>query len=235
MEVGPTTHYMMGGIQVDARSQMTNVPGLFACGECASGLHGANRLGGNSLSDLLVFGKRAGEFSRLYAKKAKWGKIDPKDLKNVVNWASAFFSKGGRNKKENPFEVMADLRELMQNNVGIVRDEKELKIALAKLKVIQSRIKNIGVAGNVRYNPAWHTAMDLPNMLTIARAITMSAVERKESRGAHFREDYPQKDKKYATFNICLAKGGGDTIKLVRQAIPKIKRELQEIIEENNR
>ena len=199
MEVGPTTHYMMGGIRVNADTQMSTVPGLFAAGESAAGLHGANRLGGNSLSDLLVFGKRAGEYAAKFAKENTQGIINEKEIIDSATWALSFFEK---EKGDNPFDVQFALQEMMQQLVGIVRNENEMLRAVEHLRLMRTRAENLRVTGNREYNNGWHTAMDLKNLLTVSEAITMSALDRKESRGAHFREDYPEKDEKTGKFNL---------------------------------
>jgi succinate dehydrogenase / fumarate reductase flavoprotein subunit len=229
MEVGPTTHYMMGGIKVDADSQMSTVPGLFAAGECAAGLHGANRLGGNSLSDLLVFGKRAGEFAAIFAKENGHGKIDETAIKAIVQEAVASFD---RNDGENPYQVQFDLQEMMQDLVGIVRNEDEMQKAVGELKKLRERAAKVKVIGNREYNAGWHTALDLQNLLTCSEAITMAAIHRKESRGAHFREDFPSKDAESGTFNFVIRKGGDGQMEIVRQPIVEVRSDLKEIIEE---
>lgn len=232
MEVGPTTHYMMGGIRVDADSQMSNVPGLFAAGECAAGINGANRLGGNSLSDLLVFGKRAGEFAAQYAKKSKDKTISKDDIEKGEKSALEPFSKAQDGKAESPYSVQHDLQEMMQDLVGIVRNEAEMKEALAGIRTLWGRAERVGVMGHREYNPGWHTALDLNHLLTVSEAITVSALERKESRGAHFREDYPEKDPACAKFNIVLKKDSDGSIKLSREPVIEMPAELKTIIEE---
>ena len=189
MEVGPTCHYSMGGIRVDAESAETNIPGLFACGEVAAGLHGANRLGGNSLSDLLVFGRRAGLSGALYSKKITELKINEKDILDAEKEMTGFFEE---EKGESPYKVHSDLQELMQTSVGIFRHENDLKVAVSGLSQLKERAKNIKVEGSRMYNPGWHLAYDLKNMITYSEAITKCALERKESRGAHSRLDFPQ-------------------------------------------
>ncbi len=229
MEVGPTTHYMMGGIKVDADSQMSTVPGLFAAGECAAGLHGANRLGGNSLSDLLVFGKRAGEFAAIFSKENPHGKIDETAIKAIVNESLEPFD---RNDGENPFQVQYDLQEMMQDLVGIVRNEAEMQKATSELKKLRERAAKVRVVGNREYNGGWHTALDLNNLLTISEAIALAAIHRKESRGAHFREDFPNKDAESGTFNLVIRKDSGGRMEIVRQPIVEVRLDLKEIIEE---
>jgi len=229
MEVGPTTHYMMGGIRVDADTQMSTVPGLFAAGEAAAGLHGANRLGGNSLSDLLVFGKRAGEFAAKFAKENKQGDIDEQEIKKVAGNVLEPF---GRTEGGNPYEVQYDLQEMMQNLVGIVRKDDELMKAIDELKKLWGRYTKVKVIGNREYNNGWHTALDLQNLLTVSEAITRSAIERKESRGAHFSEDHPDKDEKSAKFNHIIYKGEDGQMQLRREPIREMRADLKQIIEE---
>ena len=230
MEIGPTTHYIMGGIRVDGDTQMTTVPGLFAAGECAAGLHGANRLGGNSLSDLLVFGKRAGEHAAHFAQAQSPGRIDKGEMDRVMRSALAPFDRGGGG--EGPYHVQHDLQTMMQDLVGIVRRGDELQRALDGLATLSQRSAAVGVAGNREYNPGWHTALDLPNLLAISEAIARSALERRESRGGHFRDDYPDKDPAFASFNIVLTRGPDGAMHLTRQAIPPLPAELQQVIEE---
>ena len=229
MEIGPTTHYMMGGITVDGDSQMTSVPGLFAAGECAAGLHGANRLGGNSLSDLLVFGKRAGEHAAEFAKVNGGAPVDASAVDVVAREALAPFDRSGG---ESPYHVQHELQGMMQSLVGIVRTESEMKTALEKLAGLRARAAKVGAEGNREYNPGWHTAIDLKNLMTISEAITRAALERTESRGGHFRDDYPDKDPKQAAFNIRLRKGADGSMALSKETIPPIPSHLQEVIEE---
>jgi succinate dehydrogenase / fumarate reductase flavoprotein subunit len=229
MEVGPTTHYMMGGVRVDADSQMSDVPGLFAAGECGAGLHGANRLGGNSLSDLLVFGKRAGEYAARYAKENSLGAINPDEVALAEKQALAPFARDGA---EGPYAVQYALQDMMQDLVGIVRQEKEMLQALERIEQLKDRAQRVGVSGNREYNPGWHTAIDLSNLLTVAEIVTMAALERKESRGAHFRDDYPAKDNKFGSFNIVIRKGADGEPQIMREPIPEMPVELKQIIEE---
>ena len=229
MEVGPTTHYMMGGIRVNADSQMSTVSGLFAAGECGAGLHGANRLGGNSLSDLLVFGKRAGEYAAAFAKENKSGSIDEKQITDSASYALQLFE---REKGDNPFDVQFSLQEMMQQLVGIVRTEEEMQRAAEHLKLMRKRADNVRVTGNREYNAGWHTAMDLNNLLTVSEAITASAIERKESRGAHFREDYPAKDEKNGKFNLVIYKDGDGNMQIRKDPLPEIREDLKQLIEE---
>lgn len=231
MEVGPTTHYIMGGVRVDGETQMSTVPGLFAAGEVAGGLHGANRLGGNSLSDLLVFGKRAGEFAARYAKDHSAGQLPHDQIEAAARWALSFIDEPQGN--ENPFQVQQDLQETMQNLVGIVRREEEMLRALDEIARLRDRHRRIRVVGNREYNPGWHTAMDLHNLLIVAEAITRSAIERKESRGAQFREDYPSKREEFGKVNIVVRKGPDGSMQVRREPIPDMPDYLKRIIEAN--
>lgn len=232
MEVGPTTHYIMGGVRVDADTQMTTTPGLFAAGECAAGLHGANRLGGNSLSDLLVFGKRAGEFAAKFAKENKGGIIHDSQLEEIAAWALAPFERDASHEGVNPFQIQSNLQDMMQELVGIVRTEAELTDAIERLQGLKVRADHSAVGGNRGYNPGWHTAIELKHMLTIAEAIAIAARERKESRGGHFREDFPDKADDFGKMNISIKKGAHG--EMVVQHVPKtkVRDDLQQIIEE---
>jgi len=229
MEVGPTTHYMMGGVKVDADSQMSDVPGLFAAGECAAGLHGANRLGGNSLSDLLVFGKRAGEHAALYAKENSLGVVKTGDLASAEQRALQPFEHKGA---DNPYLVQHTLQDVMQDLVGIVRQEQEMLQALERIRELKSASERVGVDGNREYNSGWHTALDLQSLLTVSEIVTRAALERKESRGAHFRDDFPNKDKQYEAFNIVVRKGADGEMQITREPILPMREDLQQIIQE---
>ena len=231
MEVGPTTHYTMGGIRVDGDSQMSTVPGLFAAGEAAAGLHGANRLGGNSLSDLVVFGKRAGEHAAGFAKEHGATTIDEAAVDAAVTAALAPFERGASG--ENPYAVQHDLQDLMQSHVGIVRQEGEMREALDRLGALRARAAKAGISGNREYNNGWHTALDLHNLLTVSQAIATAAVERKESRGAHFRDDYPSKSDEFSTFNFVIQKSADGEMTLTRVPITPLPAELSQVIEEN--
>ena len=230
MEVGPTTHYAMGGVRVDADSQMSTVPGLFAAGECAAGLHGANRLGGNSLSDLLVFGKRAGEHAAAWASGHDAGRIDESELERAARQALAPFERGGGG--ENPYAIQQELQTAMQDLVGIVRGEDEMRRALDVIDGLRRRAATVAVSGNREYNPGWHTALDLPNLLTVSEAVARAALERRESRGAQFREDYPAKDEQAGRVNIAIRKGPGGAMTLERVPLPALPDALRAIIEE---
>ena len=234
MEVGPTTHYVMGGIRVDADTQMSNVPGLFAAGECAAGLHGANRLGGNSLSDLLVFGKRAGRYAAEFAAEHGAGTIDEAQIESTATWALRYFESNGSvpAEAENPYRVQADLQDMMQDLVGIVRTESDLRKGVEALRDLAGRAQRVTVPGNREYNAGWHTALDLRHLLTVSEAIALAALERKESRGAHFREDYPDKDENEARENIIVRKGPDGEMQVTREALPATRSDLQTVIEE---
>jgi succinate dehydrogenase / fumarate reductase flavoprotein subunit len=228
MEVGPTTHYMMGGIRVDADSQMSSVPGLFAAGEVAAGLHGANRLGGNSLSDLLVFGTLAGAQAARFARERTTLEPESGLVEDAMHEALAPFD---RPAGENPYAIQHDLQVLMQDLVGIVRREDEMQRAWEELRGLVDRTHRVGVAGNREYNPGWHTALDLRNLLTVSAAIARSALERKESRGAHFRDDYPDKNQAYGGFNLVVRRGRDGEMEVRREAIVGKTAELEKLVE----
>ena len=234
MEVGPTTHYIMGGVRVNGESQMTNVPGLFAAGEVAAGLHGANRLGGNSLSDLLVFGKRAGEFAAKFAAEQKPAQIDDSQVEEAARQALAPFDRGVNIGAggEGPYQVQHDLQDTMQNLVGIVRRQDEMKQALDKLNTLWERANKVVVHGHREYNPGWHTALDLKHLLTVSDAITRAAIERKESRGGHFRDDYPSKDAAEGKVSIVIKKAADGSMQVRREPIPEMPAELKAVVEE---
>jgi succinate dehydrogenase / fumarate reductase flavoprotein subunit len=221
----------MGGIHVDPDTERSRVPGLFAAGECAAGINGANRLGGNSLSDLLVFGKRAGEFAARFAKDNSLGKIDNDKVDIVAHEALAPFESRGRG-SENPYEIQRDLQELMQDNVGIVRTESEMQFALEQLKKLKERANRSGIIGHREFNPGWHTALDLKNLLTVSKAITRAAIERKESRGAQFREDYPNKEERFAKVNTMICKSEDGSMQIRLEPLPEVPDYLNRVIEE---
>ena len=229
MEVGPTTHYAMGGVRVDADTQMSSVPGLFSAGECTAGLHGANRLGGNSLSDLLVFGKLAGECAASYAKEQQAGQIDSDQVDGAVRLALAPFDETDG---EGAYDVQKDLQEMMQTQVGIVREEKDMVRAIESFEKLRERAGRVAVQGNRAFNPGWHTAIDLRSLLTVGEAIARAALERKESRGAHFRNDYPDKSSSEAEANIVIRKSADGTMETRRESRPDMPAELKTIIEE---
>ena len=230
MEVGPTTHYVMGGVRVDGDTQMSTVPGLFAAGECAGGLHGANRLGGNSLSDLLVFGQRAGGYAAEYAKTHGGGNIDPAQVEAAARWALEPFDRPAEG--EGPYQIQFELQDRMQELVGIVRTEAEMKRALDVIAKLWERVRHVHVVGNREFNPGWHTALDLDNLLTVSEAIARAGLERKESRGAQFREDYPSKNEVLGKVFIIVRKGPDGRMQVIQQPIPEMPAELKQIIEE---
>jgi succinate dehydrogenase / fumarate reductase flavoprotein subunit len=231
MEVGPTTHYIMGGVRVDAETQMSRVPGLFACGECAVGINGANRLGGNSLSDLIVFGKRAGEFAAKYAKEQSAAALDSAAAEEAARYALEPFERPGGS--EGPYQVQHDLQEMMQDLVGIVRREDEMLKALEGLAALRDRARHVRVTGNREYNPGWHTALDLHNLLTVSEAITRCGLARKESRGGHFRDDFPNKVERFGKVNLVVRRGPDGRMQLEEVPIPEMPAELKQIIQEN--
>ncbi len=230
MEVGPTTHYIMGGIKVDADSQESTIPGLFAAGECAAGINGANRLGGNSLSDLIVFGKRAGEYAAQLARQSAQPKVDNGAVERALKASLEPFERGSAG--ENPYKVQQDLQEAMQALVGIVRNEAEMQEAVQKLVGFNERASRAGVDGHREYNSGWHTCIDLRNLLDCSEAIARSAIERKESRGGHFREDYPDKVAEFGTFNISTKRQADGSMKVSRLPLKDIPAELKQVIEE---
>ncbi len=228
MEVGPTCHYMMGGVRVHPETQESTVSGLFACGEVGGGMHGANRLGGNSLSDLLVFGKRAGEHAAKHAKS-----IDELPALNedvVLSHVKEALAPFEREEGENPFVIHDDLRAMMQEKVGIVRTEEDLKEALVELQKLRERSAKVNVGGNIQFNPGWHLALDLKNMVDISEAVATAALARQESRGGHTREDYPESDEKvWGTQNNLIRQKNGK-IELESKPLPEMPEELKELI-----
>jgi succinate dehydrogenase / fumarate reductase flavoprotein subunit len=220
---------MMGGVKVDGDTQMSTVPGLFAAGECAAGLHGANRLGGNSLSDLLVFGKRAGRYAACFAKEHGTGGIDQDQLNRAALDAVAPFE---RTNGAGPYQIQQKLQEKMQELVGIVRTEAEMRRALGEIEQLNAQAKTVSVPGNREYNNGWHTALDLDNLLTVSEAITRAALEREESRGAHFREDRPSKSAEFGKITIVIRKGPNGGMQVARQPVSEVPPELKQVIEE---
>jgi succinate dehydrogenase / fumarate reductase, flavoprotein subunit len=231
MEVGPTTHYMMGGIRVEGDSQMSSVPGLFAAGEAAAGLHGANRLGGNSLSDLLVFGRRAGRYAADFAtKNPAPGTVDEEQLQATAEAALKPFDRGASG--ENPYQIQYDLQHAMQDLVGIVRMESEMQQALSTIAGLQTRADQVGITGHRQYNNGWHTAIDLTSLLLVSEAITRAALLRQESRGAQFREDYPGKDAEWGKHNIIVKRGANGEMLVEKRALLPMPAQLQAVIQE---
>jgi succinate dehydrogenase / fumarate reductase flavoprotein subunit len=222
----------MGGVRVDSDTQMSAVSGLFAAGECAAGINGANRLGGNSLSDLLVFGKRAGESAARFARENKLGSANSAQIEEAARQALQPFERAIGSTGENPYTVQHDLQDMMQDLVGIVRREEEMLRALEGLEKLWKRARQAGVPGNREYNPGWHTALSLSNLLTVSEAVTRCALERKESRGAQFRDDYPNKDDIFGEVNIIARKGPDGSMQIRREPIPQMPAELKQVIEE---
>jgi succinate dehydrogenase / fumarate reductase flavoprotein subunit len=219
----------MGGVRVDADSTASSLPGLFAAGEVAGGMQGANRLGGNSLSDLLVFGKRAGDAAAEYARGLGTEQPDVQDeeVESIAAWALAPFE---RDQGENPYEIHAELRELMQNNVGLVRNEGDMKKALEEIGVLKERADRVAVRGSRVYNPGWHEALDLSPLLTCAECVALGAIARRESRGGHTREDYPTADPDFGKLNVVL-RLRGDDLQLSEEPILVMPDDLRELVE----
>jgi succinate dehydrogenase flavoprotein subunit len=229
MEVGPTCHYMMGGIRVEAETGQSSVPGLFAAGEAAGGLHGANRLGGNSLSDLVVFGRRAGLAAAQHAKQVGAPKLDSAQPEQAERQLLAPFQRAGG---ENPYKIHEDLQEVMQTLVGIFRTETDLVKALAEIEKLKARAANVRVEGSRTYNPGWHLSVDLQCMLTVSEACTHAALARKESRGAHSRLDYPKTEDAWGTKNHVIVKKDG-AMNIFEVPRPPMPEELQRILAED--
>jgi succinate dehydrogenase / fumarate reductase flavoprotein subunit len=229
MEVGPTCHYVMGGIEVDPDSAAAAVSGLFAAGEVSGGMHGSNRLGGNSLSDLLVFGRRAGEYAAAYAESLPTRpKVNPADLTAATDAALAPLSREGG---ENPYTLQNDLQEVMGDLVGIIRRRGELEESIARLAELRERVNKVGATGGRRYNPGWHLALDLRNMLVVSECTAKAALEREESRGGHTREDFPTMDPNWRKVNlVCTINESGEVV-LTRQPVPPIPAELLELFD----
>ncbi|RBY77093.1 fumarate reductase/succinate dehydrogenase flavoprotein subunit [Blastococcus sp. TF02-09] len=231
MEVGPTCHYVMGGVEVDPDTEAARVPGLFAAGEVAGGMHGSNRLGGNSLSDLLVFGRRAGLAAAEHALMRSGRSELPDDaLADAARAALAPFDREGG---ENPYTVQHDLQQTMHDLVGIIRTEKEMLEALERIGELKERVANLSVEGHRQYNPGWHLALDLPHMLLVGECIARAALERQESRGGHTRDDFPATDAEWARTNLVCSLAGDGSVALTRQPLPVMPAELAEIFEES--
>ena len=230
MEVGPTTHYSMGGVRVDADTAASTIPGLYAAGEVSSGMHGANRLGGNSLSDLLVFGRLSGMHAAEFAKKsATPPKVRDEEVQRATRELLEPFE---RTQGPSPYEIHEQLQEMMQNYVGIMRIEEDIKRALEKLKELKQQLKTVRVTGSRMYNPGWHLAYDLKNMLKTAEAVSLSALTRQESRGAHTRLDYPQTDPEWGKVNLVISKDG-EAMRLRKEPLPSMPAELRKLFEES--
>jgi succinate dehydrogenase / fumarate reductase, flavoprotein subunit len=231
MEIGPTCHYIMGGVRVEADTAVTTVAGLYAAGEVAAGMHGANRLGGNSLSDLLVFGRRAG----LAAAERALGlsgevTLDQLEVEDACMHALSFFD---HDSGENPYAVHAALQDTMQDLVGIIRTEGELVTAAENLKAFDERITHVAVEGNRQFNPGWHTALDMESMLSLSHATTLSAIERKESRGGHTRDDFPLPDPRWGSVNLASYVENG-VVKVKETPLPEMPDDLKELFEEGH-
>jgi succinate dehydrogenase / fumarate reductase flavoprotein subunit len=229
MEIGPTCHYVMGGVEVDADTGVSVVPGLYAAGEVAGGMHGSNRLGGNSLSDLLVFGRRAGLNAAYYASRsgAQRPAIDESDVQAAARFALAPFEHA---RGENPYAIQQDLQDVMQRLVGIIRTRGELEESLREIEALKQRSANLTVEGHRQYNPGWHLALDLANMLRVSECIARAALERTESRGGHTRDDYPGPSDEWATVNLVLTETDG-AMSLRRQPLPQMPAELHELFD----
>jgi succinate dehydrogenase / fumarate reductase flavoprotein subunit len=234
MEIGPTCHYFMGGVQVDADSQATVVPGLFAAGEVGGGMHGANRLGGNSLSDLVVFGRRAGIGAAEYIEAGDAAtSFDQSEVDAAIKEALAPFE---RTNGENPYDVQHDLQEMMQVNVGIIRNAAELDVAIHALDEFTERVKNVSVKGGPAYNPGWNLATDLPSMITVSKCVANGALRRKESRGGHTRDDFPNADPELGKLNFAQSSDGGhwdDPVSVNEAPILIMPAELKALLEED--
>ncbi|MBA2477578.1 MAG: fumarate reductase/succinate dehydrogenase flavoprotein subunit [Sporichthyaceae bacterium] len=231
MEVGPTCHYVMGGVEVDADTTESRVSGLYAAGEVAGGMHGANRLGGNSLSDLLVFGRRAGDAAAAYASSLGDGvpAVDQAQVETATTAALAPFLIGGG---ENPYAIHHELQESMNDLVGIIRTAEEMQAALDKVAELRDRATRLTVVGDRPYNPGWHLALDIPNMLLVSECIAMAALERTESRGGHTRDDFPATDKEWGTINLIISLGADGSAGITRQPLPVMPDELKSIFDE---
>jgi succinate dehydrogenase / fumarate reductase, flavoprotein subunit len=229
MEVGPTCHYVMGGVRVDADTTQSTVKGLFAAGEVAGGMHGSNRLGGNSLSDLLVFGRRAGLHAALYAKD--FGGTLIVDSGQIEQASRAMLAPFERTGGENPYTIQADLQETMQTYVGIIRNEAELKEALKRIERLTERARKVHVQGQRQYNPGWHIALDLESLLTVAECSAAAALERKESRGGHTRDDHPYTDDTWGKVNVVLRLRDG-RLQVSREPLPEMPNDLKALFQE---
>ncbi|MDQ1660372.1 MAG: succinate dehydrogenase / fumarate reductase, flavoprotein subunit, partial [Blastococcus sp.] len=230
MEVGPTCHYVMGGVEVDPDTEAARVPGLFAAGEVAGGMHGSNRLGGNSLSDLLVFGRRAGlaAAERALSRPAR-AAVPDEELSDAARAALAPFDREGG---ENPYTVQHDLQQTMHDLVGIIRTAPEMEQALERIAALKERVANLSVEGHRQYNPGWHLALDLPHMLLVSECIARAALEREESRGGHTRDDFPGPDPEWGRTNLICTGAADGAVAITHQPLPQMPAELAEIFEE---
>jgi succinate dehydrogenase / fumarate reductase flavoprotein subunit len=230
MEVGPTCHYVMGGVEVDPDTEAARVPGLFAAGEVAGGMHGSNRLGGNSLSDLLVFGRRAGAAAAEHA-QGRTGRVELPDdaLADAGRAALAPFEREGG---ENPYTVQHDLQQTMHDLVGIIRTAPEMEQALERIAALKERVANLSVEGHRQYNPGWHLALDLPHMLIVSECVARAALERQESRGGHTRDDFPGPDPEWGKTNLICSPTTDGGVAVRHQPLPQMPAELAEIFEE---
>jgi len=239
MEIGPTCHYVMGGVEVDADTEESKVAGLYAAGEVAGGMHGSNRLGGNSLSDLLVFGRRAGHNAAYAAHRMREGRPQVSDDQVKTASAAALapfegaFGPGGTG--ENPYTIQKDLQEVMQRLVGIIRSGEELRESLDEIVKLKERATRLEVEGHRQYNPGWHLALDLANMLVVSECIAKAALEREESRGGHTRDDYPKPDEKWGALNLVLTLPGGEftePVHLEHQPLPVMPEDLKALLDQ---
>jgi succinate dehydrogenase / fumarate reductase, flavoprotein subunit len=229
MEVGPTCHYVMGGVRVDPDTQAATVPGLFAAGEVAGGMHGANRLGGNSLSDLLVFGLRAGRYAAEHARGlAALPAVDPAQVEAAEREALAPFERAGG---ENPYTLQRELQDTMQELVGIIRTEDELKSAIERIAVLKDRAGRVAVEGHRQYNPGWHLALDLRSLLTVSECVALAALERRESRGGHTRDDHPKPDPELGKVKVLVRRRGGE-LAVAREPLDQLPDDLRALFEE---
>ncbi len=227
MEVAPTAHYMMGGVRVNAETEESTVSGLFAAGECSGGMHGSNRLGGNSLSDLIVFGQRAGFYAAEYAKKSNNLSISKEEVETSIQ---EMLEPLHRKEGKNPYEVFEKLQDIMSRYVNISRDEENLKIGLVSLENLKEEIKNVKVLGGREFNPGWHTALDLKSLITVSLAITRAALERKESRGGHSRVDYLKSDdEKWGKLNVVISRKNC-VMEVGHSPLPEMPAELKELL-----
>ncbi|MCW2655013.1 MAG: Succinate dehydrogenase [Mycobacterium sp.] len=230
MEVGPTCHYVMGGVEVDPDTAAAKIPGLYAAGEVAGGMHGSNRLGGNSLSDLLVFGRRAGASAAAYAQAhpVTAAQLDDDAVAEAGKAALAPFEREGG---ENPYTIQHDLQQTMNDLVGIIRTEPEMREALDRIEELKKRVANLSVEGHRQYNPGWHLALDLPHMLKVSECIAKAALERQESRGGHTRDDFPGPTPEWGALNVICSEHDG-SISLLRQPLPQMPEDLATLFEE---